>query len=453
MVEGAAVGKLRSFHGSSHRSRDTLPGKLAARTHRNTLKPDKKRYQVSKKASKALNLIWVAFSLTLPAAFNFLFLLIIARTQSVETYGSVVFAITISVFIISFSDLGLRDFLLSKTAIKNNLSEERNLFYTSTPSFFLFAIAGILYAALTASTQISTTLILLLIPETYALGVLQKTVFLTYQNKDSLVRFSKIDSTIKTATSIAKIVAYTKTESVIVAVGIISIINFSAYSIWFKKSCWISEDFLPVRRALSNSIITVLKKYNTWIYYTISFFSFYTYSAADKLIIAGKFGEEKLALYMAAFSLVSLGQIFVSAIWSLYMPRISRDPTSISRRALFVQATLLGLTFFLCYKYLGALAIKSFYPPSYLESIQIISILSLFFLFRFPNVIFEIYWVAEEKYNLFVKIRLAAATISILINLTLMPILGFQTAAWAMVFSELLIFLIMTYFQIGSRVK
>ena len=39
-----------------------------------------------------------------------------------HNYGAIVFAITISLFITSFSDLGLRDFLLSKTALIRNVS-------------------------------------------------------------------------------------------------------------------------------------------------------------------------------------------------------------------------------------------------------------------------------------------------------------------------------------------
>jgi len=408
---------------------------------------------LKKNSSNRSNIVWVAFSLALPAAFNFLFLLFAARSQSIEEYGAIVFAITISLFITSFSDLGLRDFLLSKTALKHGLSKESHLFFNGTLFFIALTTAALLYTHFTASEPTSAKLIWLLLPEAYAFGVLQKTIFLKYQKEDQLVLFSKIDSTAKILITATKILIYIETKQVLHAFLFSSLSSIVFYAWWFLNKCWIPEEFSPLHKSFITSVAVILSKYKSWIFYTLSFFSFYLYTTADKLIIAGTLGEAKLALYMAAFSLVSLGQIFVSAAWSLYMPKISRDQESVSKKSLFFQATISGLIFSLIYYFLGPPAIQLLFPLSYFDSIQTISILSLFFLFRFPNVVFEIYWVAQERYSLFVKLRLIAATISIAANFLLIPTLGFQVAAWTMVFSELLLLLLIVSFQLKSTTE
>lgn len=408
---------------------------------------------MSKKISSKLSILWVAFSLALPAAFNFAFLIFAARNQTIEEYGAIVFAITVSVFISSFSDLGLRDFLLTKTALNHNLSKESSLFFNGTLFFTIFTTAAFLYTYFSASEPASAIFVLLLTPEAYALGVLQKTLFLRYQKEDDLISFSKIDSLAKISISAAKIAVYIQTKDAFYAFLLSSLSNLSLYAIWLLKTHRTQQEPPPLWKIARSSVTEILPRYRIWIFYTLSFFSFYLYSTADKLIIAGTLGETKLALYMAAFSFVSLGQIFVSAVWSLYMPKISRDSKAISRKILFSQAILAGCFFFLIYQFLGPPAIELLFPSGYSESTITISILSLYFLFRFPNVVFEIYWVAEERYDAFVKLRLITAAISVTANSLLIPTLGFQFAAWTMVFSELLLLLLIVFFETKPTTK
>ena len=407
--------------------------------------------KVNKNATEVSSFFVVAAPLALPAFFSFIFLLTVANTSGVLIYGPTVLAITISSTVVAFSDLGLRDFLLSKAAYKNNLSRPELLFYSATLNFILLTCAALLYAARYADDDLAYLLLLALLPEAYALGVFHKCLFLNYQRNLNLSGFSKTDVILKSVPPLLRITIFILLEDPLWAILVPSLFSFLAYGTWFFRDCLKDGRFAPVSSRAVESVSLVFSTISLWSPFTLSFISFFVYSSLDKLIITSLLGESELAIYMAAFSLISIGQIAVSAIWSIYMPRISRNPEAIQKKAFLITSLSAGLIAFLSYQTLAHFLFDLLYPPSFHESPGVLSLLSFYFIFRLPSVAYEIYWVAYERYGLFVKIRVFVGFLSLTANLLLIPKHGLMAPAATMVASELILLLILIIFELKWR--
>ena len=79
------------------------------------------------------------------------------------------------------------------------------------------------------------------------------------------------------------------------------------------------------------------------------------------------------------------------------------------------------------------------YPVDYQEGAAVLAVAALYFIFRFPNVVMEIYFIVDGKYNSFVKMRVLFGLTSLALSFTLLPVLGILGAALALVISEMLL--------------
>lgn len=96
---------------------------------------------------------------------------------------------------------------------------------------------------------------------------------------------------------------------------------------------------------------------------------------------------------------------------------------------------------FVGYQVLALLLFHLFYPESYAGGSLILRIMAGFFIFRLVNVVFEMYWVAQERYANFVKMRVFCGLLSVALNWMFIPVFGLIAPAVIVVVCELTLML------------
>ena len=390
-----------------------------------------------RKLNKELGkMVFVSIPMVLQPLLNFCFLLLVARFSSLAEYGSLALALVLMSVIVGFSDLGLRDYLLSKGAIRKGLSSGENLFLPASLGFLALAAGSLLYLQFIGDTRTSLHLLAWLLPEAFAFGVLQRSLFFHYQKQNELVRFSSIDALHKSLPFVVKLAVFWSTRDLVLAVALGSLVALGSYLTWFYSQCVRRSTFFAAGSRAFGSLGTVLAAWRSWLPFTVSFLSFFLYFGADRILIEALIGTEPLAIYAAAYSFIAVGQIAVTAFWSLYMPRISRGEAVFGQKTFILIAMALSLVMVLCYQIFAFNFFGLFYPDTYAEAALILSVLSGFFIFRLVNVVFEMHWVAKERYTAFVKARVTCGLVSIVLNLVFIPIYGLLAPAVIIVIAE-----------------
>ena len=380
-------------------------------------------------------ILLVSLPMIMTPAFNMIFLILAARVVDVTAYGNLAYTITLASILIGFSDLGLRDYFLSKDGLPNKYAKSINLLFFSTVVFTLIAFAQLLFLA---STPKMLFLFLAFLGEAYALGVLHKTIYHEYQSENNLTRFSELDSIIRIIPIVLKITILYSTHNLLFALLTGSACTLLLYGFWLSSLHITSKpDFTIAFRELQS----VWLDWRNWGIYTISFVSFFLYFGADKLVVEKILGIEQLAIFSAAMAFISIGQIAVGVLWSLYMPRLSRGERLWSYKKFMTLMTGLGVLTTIAYQLFSYYIYENIYPEEYKDGIFILSTASVYFLFRFPNVIIEINYILDSKYQDFVKMRVLFGLVSITLNFTLLPIIGIVGSALSLVASEMLLML------------
>jgi len=384
---------------------------------------------------------FVSMPMILQPLLSFLFLVSVANTSPVEIYGVLSLSIVLTSVLVSFSDVGLRDYLLSKGGIEKGLSQGENLFF---PTLFIFIILMFFLCAYVffSASAVAFYIFLAYLPEAFAFGVLHKCIFFSYQRELDAVGFSKIDIFHKSTPFIIKILVLLIFENLAAAVLAGSVVSFAMYSVWFSSRCiWGGRFFSSNEFDLASVLMKMARSWKSWLPFTISFLSFFLYFSSDRIVIDAILGSRDLAIYAAAYSFITVGQVFVSALWSLYMPKISRGKEPFSRSFFLKLSVLASGILVVLYEVFAWLFFDIFYPGEYGESKVILSVLAMFFLFRIPNVILEMYWVAWERYGLFTRLRVLSGILNVVLNISLIPFFGLIVAALTTVLSEALLML------------
>lgn len=381
----------------------------------------------------------VAVPMVLQPLLNFGFLILVARLAPLADYGALALAMVLLTMVVGFSDLGLRDFLLGKTGIDRGLSSGENLFLPACLGYLLLCGALLAYLGFVAGTPQALWLFVALLPEAFALGVLNRCLFFHYQKRNELVRFSSRDAFYKSLPFAVKIALFWATGDLLLSVALGSLVALLAYAFWFYRECIRVPSFFARDRGLFAGLGRVFAAWRLWLPFTVSFLSFFLYFGADRVLIEALLGAEPLALYAAAYSFIAVGQIAVTAFWSLYMPKISRGEDVFGQRRFLALAAGLSLLMFVAYQVFAFNFFTWFYPEGYAGAVTILAVLSGFFIFRLVNVVFEMYWVAQERYAAFVKMRVACGLFAVVMNLLFLPLYGLLAAAVVIVAAEALL--------------
>ena len=97
----------------------------------------------------------------------------------------------------------------------------------------------------------------------------------------------------------------------------------------------------------------------------------------------------------------------------------------------------LSLAMFAAYQIFALFLFHLFYPNTYAGASLILKIMACFFIFRLVNVVFEMYWVAKERYAIFVKMRVFCGLLSVGLNWIFIPVFGLIAPAVIVVLCEL----------------
>ena len=148
---------------------------------------------------------------------------------------------------------------------------------------------------------------------------------------------------------------------------------------------------------------------------------------------------EQLAVYSAAMAFMAIGQIAVGVLWSLYMPRLSRGEELWSYKKFIAILGFLGVLAFGAYQVVSYWAYEYIYPNAYQYGAYVLSLASLYFVFRFPNVVMEIFYIVDGRYAVFVKMRIILGVFAVVGCILLLPLVGIIGAALSLVAAELLL--------------
>lgn len=384
-----------------------------------------------------IKMMFVSLPMVLTPAFNMLFLVLVARTVDLTSYGNLSYALALISILVGFSDLGLRDYFLSKDGVAKKYSSGINLFVFS---FFIFLCIFILqYHVLEFEEQL-LAIFLLLLGEGFALGVLHKVIYYKYQSDNQLPKFSRYDSIFKVIPVAIKITVLYLTKDLFFAIVLSSVISLVIYGGWLLRLRLFNAFEI---RSIISDLNVLLRDYKSWSIYTISFVSFFLYFGADRLVVEYVLGVEQLAIYSASMAFMAVGQIFVGVLWSLYMPRFSRGESLWTYNRFMLIVTVLSIPLVCSYVAFSIYLFPYVYPVDYQEGAAVLAVAALYFIFRFPNVVMEIYFIVDGKYNSFVKMRVLFGLTSLALSFTLLPVLGILGAALALVISEMLLTLIL----------
>jgi O-antigen/teichoic acid export membrane protein len=213
----------------------------------------------------------------------------------------------------------------------------------------------------------------------------------------------------------------------VLAVACGALLALLSYFCWFYLTCLRSGTFLSRELKPFRSLIAMLRLWRAWLPFTVSFFAFFLYFGSDRILVEALLGAESLAVYTAAYSFIALGQIVVTAFWSLYMPRISRGDQVFSLRKFVTLAMALSLGMVAGYQVFARYLFDHFYPDGYAEGALILSVMSAFFIF--------------------VRMRVGCGLVSVVLNVLCIPVYGLIAPALVVILCEALLCL----FILGSE--
>ncbi len=373
----------------------------------------------------------VSMPMILAPLSSLLFLIIVAKGVDVKYFGDFSYVLVFFSLLVGFSDLGLKDYFLSKDGLLAGYASASCLLGVSS---FVFLIILAIQVPLVIYGGGSFLLFAVLVLEAYALGVIHKSLYYSYQSDNRLTRFSALEVFVRPLPVLLKILIFLTFDNLVLALLVGSISSLVVYASWLG-----SFDFFSglSKKNLIIDLKRVLLDWRGWGLYSISFFSFFLYFGADKLVIQWGLGAESLGVYSAAMAFMGVGQIAVSVLWSLYMPRLSRGEKIWSHRQQIFLMSCLGLLVSLVYQVFAYFFFSRIYPLGYDEGVIILSVASAYFVFRFPNVVMEIYYILDCKYVDFVKMRVSFGLLCLFLISVLLPLLGLKGAAISLVVAEM----------------
>jgi O-antigen/teichoic acid export membrane protein len=179
----------------------------------------------------------------------------------------------------------------------------------------------------------------------------------------------------------------------------------------------------------------------------------YVVSSSDIIMLGLLSNSLNVGIYAVAVRIYSMMTMFPSSINLFFSNRIGEN--AFFEKGEFARYSRITLT--LCI--IGAVAVIIIAKyiilfvagEEYFDSIQILKILSIAFIFRSVSYIFTAKWVHLEKYAFLSMVSSINGTTNIVLNLIFIPLYGAIAAAWTSLFSYSIGFLINLYLLISER--
>ncbi len=178
------------------------------------------------------------------------------------------------------------------------------------------------------------------------------------------------------------------------------------------------------------------------------------YARFDQVLIKYFLTAEDLGLYGTGIVLCQMWLIIPSLIIPIVLPKIAefknlsnkikyRDTLYMLYGVLNYLAILIIIFIFV----FGELIIKYLYGVEYLDSVFILKILILNLIIQFQSHLTSSVLIIENEENYLFKIKLVSVVTNILLNVLLLSIFGVRFAAYSLLISSILSWVILAYFN------
>lgn len=382
----------------------------------------------------------VFLPLFMPSLYNSIFMISVANHENVDLYGSLVFIVTYVSLFVAFSDLGLRDFYLTKEGAISGENKSSNLFYLTLLIYFLSSISFIVYQYFQDG---NVWLCVLVVLELLSYAVFQKTLYYESQYRGRLELFSLIDLLVKSVAFSVKLASLyiLGLEWSILLSALTLVLLYSIASLRYRF-------YLSFLDFIRNGLASVFVEHRVWLKYTLSFFSFFFIFSIDKIIIKSKLGVEALAVYASAFAMFSFGQIVVSSIWAILLPQVSSGRARLSWTLLLILLSM-GVTLLTFFNFSSEILYDLLYPDTLKSGSDLLDTISVYFLFRFFNLYGELSAIKYSTYMRFTNYRMLAMLMFVMLALFGIDEWGLRGVAYSIVISEFIVSLLV----VGSVVR
>lgn len=363
--------------------------------------------------------------------------ILFARVLLPELFGQFVLFITIIQLVTALANMGLKPWFQTQAAQKDpNLvfGQALQARLLTLLISFLFVL-GYLLLVQPFSLAVSIVLLLILIPE--ALSSLAESYWLQQQQPARVG--------IKTPLFFIIVAVFWMLSNMTTSLATLSVIWLIASIgtvIWFfpwKSIRWSSL------RLQENTVLPTLRQALPYAFITTAGL---IYSRADQLIIQWFRGFSALGVYSAAYRLIDSINLLPQAIAENLFPEAAKKGSVTLRHVLKIELVLALVGIFIaCSLYLVTpWMVPTLLGTEYLSAIPLINIFCVLLWFFFVNAPLASVVQSSPLVKRFLPFGIANTVLNVVLNLLLVPSFGLATAAWVMVFSEVVGLGINVYF-------
>lgn len=385
------------------------------------------------------NILYFLISMISPIM-TFLFLGEASKTLSVGLFANLSLTLSVLAYFQLFSDFGSKDYFLTKGGKKRfDVSMLNDILRINVIIILLVTIISIYIFGYTGK------LLLFLFFEFLITGYLLKFALVKCQLNGDVTKIKVANLLFALFVNGLKLSLLYLTGNIYMSIILSGIIGGGIVYTYLNKIRLVRNDDVFSRISISN-YFNYLKYYNYWLPFLISTLSFLLYFNSDKLIIAWYLKPEDLAMYTIAATFVSVGELVCTVAWSILLPKADIIENNNKYRLLLrLLAMVGGISFFLIVLFFGQNTINLFFSDKYPEAYSVSIYLSVFFLFRYSNIINEILIINKGRQNIVAKRRVVCGLLNVLLNLIFIPYFGVVTAAVTTVLSEVILSVFLSY--------
>lgn len=382
---------------------------------------------------------WLGLSIVifLPKVLGLLISIYLYRAYSAEDIGVYANVVTISLWFCYLLDSGASDFFISK---KTEKTDNYDFYYLSRLFLFLVILFSIGIYSIFSKVEFIGTLIVI-----YAFSSLIRNVSAHfYRLRDSYSEFSKFEVPRLFVTNLTRLIALLADVS----------IEFFIYIFFGVELLSMLFHWPVIKYCLSLRIKHKFKelflffKLNMLSYfnYVAIFFSYIVYFESDKLVVLTLLGATDLGYYNLAYLMINIGLIPASVFWARYLVIAKNNLESGHDKDKSATAfIILGVTLSVLSCVLLPYIYKTLYPEKFGYISDLITVFSLYFVFRYFNVVQEAHLVIRAAESAIIKCRAMGCIINVSLNMLLIKDYGLILAAVTTVLTESLMSLMYLY--------
>ncbi len=393
------------------------------------------------------NAAWIIVCRTIQAVLNLVISMMTARYFGPSNYGLINYAAAIVAFCVPVMQLGLRSTLVQEYI--NNPDDEGKILGTSVVmnllSSFLCIIGSAAFVLITSNNQKETIIVCILYS---AVLIFQATEMIQYWFQSKLL--SKY-------TSVVSLVAY-----IIVSAYRILLLITEKGVYWFAIAnaldyLIISACLFFLYKKISSSKISfsfemAKKMFGRSKYYIVSSMMVTVFGYVGSVMLKFYMDNEAVGFYTSAVTCAGMTSFVFNALIDSARPVIlsykkagdkAKYEQSMVGLYSVVFYTSLVQSIVLCL--LADVVVNLLYGSEYAASVEPLRVVAWYMIFSYLGPVRNVWILAEEKQKYLWIINLSGAALSIVLNLSLIPIIGIMGAAIAALVTQIFTNVCMSY--------